>query len=248
MIVIRPEPRIRRTASTKLPSRDHAPRRRAVPVQARLLCLSTSNIHTGDLRLRDRAGPSEGNQEGTGDQVPGTPGNPLCLRKRSLLPPLGELVAQACNDRKRHCLRDPGGTSQQVFRSANVCSEAVDGRVDVRPGRHRCFWLTGSGNRVKSSGSSSSKLDNRAIRELEFRYPQEISGEPGKCQLAFEVPGTGEKTIGPLERLGLHSPFPAGATMVRITRAYLLVKQSDGREGDTFEVRIEFDGFPIIVG
>ena len=66
-----------------------------------------------------------------------------------------------------------------------------------------------------------------------------ITGDPGKCRLAFEVPGTGEKTIGPLGDLAPKSA-PAGATIVRITKADTK-KQPDGRVD--FEVRIEFDGF-----
>jgi hypothetical protein len=95
-----------------------------------------------------------------------------------------------------------------------------------------------AGNRVMPSSGENCKQDHRQDVSLTFNCAA-ISRDPSKCHLAFEVPDTGEKTIGPLGDLAAKS-VRAGATIFRITRAEIVPRAG----GEDFEVRMEFDGFP----
>lgn len=100
--------------------------------------------------------------------------------------------------------------------------------------------VDGAGNRVESSGGGT-RQENRQDVSLYFARAK-ISGDPGECQLVFDVPGTVETTIGPLGDVAPKSTS-IGASVIRITGANM-TEQSNVGEDDAFEVRVEFDGLP----
>jgi hypothetical protein len=233
MVVVRPEPRFGEPQLRGYQAEITLPGGKQIQYKPNFL-FSTSNVHTGELTL-----PIKDLPEGTAKAQEIKLDARLAIAsdpKKFTLPPLAELAPKP--------LKVGGGT---VFVTrAELASESSDRQMFavelVAEGLNfdlkNVALVDTAGNRVTSSGGGSSKQNERQYVSLRFTVAK-ISGDPGKCQLAFEVPGTGEKTIGPLRNVAAKS-VPAGATIVRITRAN--VGQQAGRE--EFEVKVEFDGFP----
>ncbi len=233
VIVIRPEPRLGEPQVRSYQAEITLPDGKQIQYKPDFM-FNTSTIHTGELTLRIKPDLPKGTKKAQQIKLEAR----LAIAsawKAFTLPPLGELVP-------KHTKVGSGtvyvtqaeltGKDRQRYAVALVAEGLTFDLKDI-------VLVDMAGNRVTSSGGGSSKQDNQQNVSLSFTRSK-ISGDPGKSQLAFEVPGAGEKTIGLLGDLAPKSA-PAGATIVRITRADMM-KQPDGTE--CFEVRIEFDGFP----
>ncbi len=235
MIVIRPEPRFGQPQVRSYQAEITLPDGKQIQYKPDFM-FATSNIHTGELTLQIKADLPKGTKKAQQIKFEAR----LAFAsdwKTFTLPPLGELVPKPVTVGKgtvyvTQAELETKLSGRQMFAVKLLAQGLTFDLKDI-------VLLDGAGNRVKSSGGGSSKRKNRQNVNLYF-LREKISGDPGKCQLAFEVPGTGEKTIGPLEDLAPKS-VPAGATIVRITKADI-VKQPDGRED--YEVNLEFKGFP----
>ncbi len=238
MIIVRPEPRFGEPQLRGYQAEITLPDGKQIQYKPGFM-FNTSNVHTGELTLRidtDDLNVPEGTKKARGIKVEAR----LAVAsdpKAFTLPPLGELVPRPVTVDKGTVYvtraESPSKSPEEQMFEVELLAEGLTFELkDI-------VLIDAAGNRVESFGHGGSKQDDRQDVSLSFQR-QEISGDPGKCRLAFQVPGTGEKTIGPLGDLAAKSA-PAGVTLVRVTRANMM-KQSDGTE--SFEVRIEFDGFP----
>lgn len=198
---------------------------------------NTSNIHTGELTLQIKPDLPEGTKKAQQIKLEARLAFPSEWQPFTL-PPLGELVPKPVTVGKGTVLvtqakLDDESSEWQMFEVELLAEGLAFELKDI-------VLLDGADNRVKSSGGGSFKQENQQKVSLSFPR-KKISGDPGKCRLAFEVPGSGEKIIGPLEDLAPKS-ITAGGTIVRVTKAGIL-KQSGG--GEDYEVRLEFEGFPV---
>jgi hypothetical protein len=239
MIVIRPEPRFGEPQVRSYEAEITLPDGKQIQYRPDFM-LSTSNIHTGELTLRIDPDLPKGAKKAQHVKVAAR----LAIAsdpKAFTLPALGELAPKpvrlgdgALYVTKAQLTGEPAG------RQALTVELSAEGLAfDLKD----IALVDVAGNRMESLGEGRTKEEQRQAVSLSF--PREkMSGDPRKCRLAFQVPGAGEKIIGPLEDLAPRSA-PAGAAALRITRA-TMNKQPDGTED--FEVRIEFDGVPVSPG
>jgi hypothetical protein len=235
IIVVRPEPRFGRPQVRGYQAEITLPDGKRIQYKPDFL-FSTSNVYTGELTLRIKPDLPKGTKKAQEIELEAR----LAIAsswKAFTLPPLGELVPKPTKVGSGTVYvtqaQLTGKPSERQRYAVKLLAEGLT--FDLK----NIVLVDMAGNRVTSSGGGSSKQNNQQNVSLSFRRAK-ISGDPGKCQLAFEVPGTGEKTIGPLGDLA-PKPAPAGVNIIRITRAGI-DKQPDGTED--FVVRIEFDGFP----
>ena len=236
MIVIRPEPRIGEPQVRSYQAEITLPGGKQIQYKPDFM-FSPSNVHTGELTLRIKPNLPEGTKKA--QQIMFEAHLAIASAPKAFtLPPLGELVPKPVTV----------GNGTVYVTQAEVVSKPSDRQMfAVKLVAERLSFdlknivlVDSVGNRVTSSGGGTSKQDNQQNVTLSFTR-SEISGDPGKCQLAFEVPGTGEQIVGPLGDLASKSAL-AGATVVRITRAETAMQLHEREE---FEVRIESEGFPV---
>ncbi len=235
MIVVRPEPRFGELQVRGYQAEITLPDGKQIQYKPDFM-FSTSNVHTGELTLRIKPDLPKGTKKAQEIKFEAR----LAIAsdwKPFTLPPLGELVPKPTKVGSGTVyVTQAELTGKPPDRQRYAVKLVAEGLTfDLK----NVVLVDTAGNRVKSSGGGGSKQNNQQEVYLSF-IRSKISGDPGKCHLAFEVPGTGEKTIGPLGELAPKSA-PAGATIVRITRVGI-EKQSDIT--DDFAVRIDFDGFP----
>ncbi len=240
MIVIRPEPRLGELQVRSYQAEITLPDGKQIQHKPDFM-FRTSSSHTGELTLQidaDDLDLPQGTKKAREIKIEAN----LAVAsefKTFTLPPLSQLVPK------------PVTVGKGVI---YVTKTEVDNRSPDRPmfavalrAEGLAFELEdivlvdAAGKRVESFGASGMGQEN--LQEVSMSFPlAKISGEPGKCQLAFNVPGTGEKTIGPVADLAPKSA-PAGASVIRIVGAKMTKKSNMG-DGESFEVRIEFEGFP----
>jgi hypothetical protein len=239
MIVIRTEPRFGEPQLRGYQAEIILPDGKQIQYKP-VFMFSAANVLTGELTLRIKPDLPKGAQNAREIKLEARLA--IASEPRAFtLPPLAELVPKpvTVGDGTVY-VTQAGLVSESSDRQMFAVKLLAEGLMfDLKD----IVLVDTAGNRITSSGGESSKENDQQNVSLSFTRAT-IFGDPGKCQLAFEVPGTGEKTIGPLGDLAAKS-VPAGATIVRITRADMQ-KQPDGRQD--FEVRIEFDGFPATRG
>jgi hypothetical protein len=234
MVVVRSEPRFGEPQLRGYHAEITLPGGKQIQYKPDFL-FSTSNVHTGELTLRIKDLPA-----GT------TKAQEIKLEVRLAiasdpqaftLPPLGELLPKSVKVGSgavyvTRAELDSESSDRQTF-AVELVAEGLP--FDLKD----MVLVDTAGNRVSSAGGGGSKQDQR--QNVTLRFPRaKISGDASKSQLVVEVPGTAATTIGPLGDVAAR-PVPVGAGIVRITKADL-VQQSGRRE---FEVRVEFDGFPL---
>jgi hypothetical protein len=240
MIVIRPEPRIGKPQLRGYQAEITLPGGEQIRYKPDSM-FDTSNIQTGELTLRiDRHDLDLLNGAKKAQEVKIEARLAVASDfKAFTLPPLGELVPKpvTVGDGVIYVTKaepDNKSPDRSMF-AVNLLAEGLT--FDLRD----IVLVDEAGNRVKSFGGGGTKQENR--QNISLNFPRaKISGDPGKCQLVFDVPGKGEKTIGPLKDVAPKSTS-IGATVIRITGANMTEQSNVGENGD-FEVRVEFDGFP----
>lgn len=233
MIVIRPEPWISTPQLKGYQAQITFPDGKQAQYKPNTLS-GTSNIHTGELKLRIDPVLPTGTQKAQQVAVEAR----LHIGsawKTYTLPPLGSLTPRKIALGKGTvCVEQAGLEDRAPGRQDFVVKLRVEG---MELDHQKIELVDTAGNRIKrSSGGASKGLDSQRIQKS-FAAAK-ISGDPAACQLALEVPGGGEKTIGPLGKLA-PKPAAAGATSVRVTKVRLK-KLTTGAE--ELEVMVQYDG------
>jgi DNA-directed RNA polymerase subunit RPC12/RpoP len=240
MIVIRPEPQVGKPQLRSYQAEITLPGGEQIQYKPDFM-FSTSSGRTAELTLRidpDDLDLPKGTKKAQEIKIEAR----LAVAsdfKAFTLPPLGELVPKPATvgDGVIYVTKaqlDNRSPDRPMF-AVNLLAEGLT--FDLKD----IVLVDGAGNRLKSFGSGGTKQENRQNVSLNFTRAK-ISGDPGKCQLVFDVPGTGERTIGPLGDV-VPKSTSTGASVIRITGANM-TEQSNVGEDDDFEVRVEFDGFP----
>jgi hypothetical protein len=234
LMVIRPEPRFGEPQVRGYHAEITLPGGKQIQYKPGSM-FSPSNVHTGELTLRVDPNIPPGAEKAQQIKFEAQLAFASDL-KPFTLPPLGQLRPKSVQVGEGSvCVTKVEWMGEPADRQSCAVNLRAEGLAFELK---EVTLLDATGNRTTSQSGGGSKQDN--VQQVQLMFPgTKISGELWQCRLAFEVPGTGEKTIGPLGDLA-PKPASAGATVVRITRTG--IGQQAGM--DLFEVGMEFDGFP----
>jgi hypothetical protein len=238
VIVIRSEPRVGPPQLKGYQAQVTLPDGKQIDYEPKFL-QATPNVLTGDLKLKIDPNPSLPEVAHKAQQIKLEARLAVASGfKEYTSPPLGTLTPKTVKVGQGTVLVNHANVASQPYNRPALAVKLVARGLSDK--LNDVVLVAEAGNQVKSfaggAGGVSGSSDKKQTASMYYRA-SEISGNPGRCRLVFQVPGEGEKTIGPLADL-TPKPISAGAMTLRITEA-----KGGEQSGQDFEVIIDSDSF-----